>query len=263
MLKSILRDAIPSRLQVPLKYFYNYARGWLEPEMDLLPKLVSAGDRVIDIGGNRGVYAYALAALGTRLAVFEPNPQCLSVLNSWAAGKDTVDVYGFALSSEAGQRDLYIPVDAAGHEHDASATLGFPAIDTARSVAVNVSTLDSFNFQDVKFIKIDVEGHELDVLAGASLTISTSLPVLLIEIEQRHNILPINKIFSYVDQLGYCGYYLDGGSLKGIDSFDAARDQQYPFAGTVPKRYVNNFLFVPAEHARFSAYAARLGLAVR
>ena len=157
--------------------------------MLLLSKLVNAEDRVIDIGGNWGIYAYALSALGSRLAVFEPNPQCFRALNSWASGKKNVDVYAVALSSQHGQGLLHIPVDVTGQEHDASASLESRRDEATRCVEVEITTLDSFGFQDVKFIKIDVEGHELDVLKGATKTIASSMPVMLIEIEQRYLLL--------------------------------------------------------------------------
>ena len=141
--------------------------------MLLLSKLVSAEDRVIDIAGNWGIYAYTLSGLGSRLAVFEPNPQCFRALSSWASGKRNVEIYAVALSSQHGQGLLHIPVDATGQEHDASASLESRRDEVARCVEVEITTLESFGFQDAKFIKIDVEGHELDVLKGATKTIAS------------------------------------------------------------------------------------------
>ena len=241
MLKTTFRNAIPSRLQVPLKFFYSQARGWLEPEMALLSKFVSAEDRVIDIGGNWGIYAYALSGLGSRLAVFEPNPQCFRALNCWASGKKNVDVYAVALSSQHGQGQLHIPVDATGQEHDASASLDSRHEEATRCVEVEITTLDSFGFQDAKFIKIDVEGHELDALKGATKTITSSMPVMLIEIERRHNTIDISEIFAFIFRLGYDGFYLDGKILRSIDFFDVARDQPASSPASKGRRYINNF----------------------
>ena len=258
MLKTILRDAMPAKLQVPLKFFYSQARGWLEPEMALLSKLVKAEDLVIDIGGNRGIYAYALFRLGSRLAVFEPNPDCFRILYDWAARKKNVDVYGVALSSQHGQTQLHIPIDSAGYEHDASASLQFRYAGTSRPVDVEVATLDSFRFQDVKFIKIDVEGHELDVLKGAANTIISSMPVMLIEIEQRHSTNDISEIFGFISLLGYDGFYLDGNILRSIVFFDETKDQPTSGPGGKGRRYINNFLFIPRDPSRFADRASRL-----
>ncbi|MEG8026090.1 FkbM family methyltransferase [Sphingomonas aurantiaca] len=70
--------------------------------MSLLPALVSRGDRVIDVGGNRGTYAYRLHALGARVEVFEPNPVCLRVLRDWASHQAAVNVHAVALSASSG-----------------------------------------------------------------------------------------------------------------------------------------------------------------
>ena len=86
-LKSQIRDLLPMRYQVPAKYWFGWFRGALEEEMKILPLVIRRHDRVIDVGGNRGVYAYRLSRLGARVEVFEPNPICLDVLSSWAAGK--------------------------------------------------------------------------------------------------------------------------------------------------------------------------------
>ena len=229
--------------------------------MDLLSKLVNADDHVIDIGGNWGIYAYALSALGSRLAVFEPNPQCFRALNSWASCKKNVDVYAVALSSQHGQGLLHIPVDATGQEHDASASLESRRDEAARCVEVEITTLDSFGFQDVKFIKIDVEGHELDVLKGATKTIASSMPVMLIEIERRHNTIDIFDIFAFIFRLGYDGFYLDGKILRNINSFDVAHDQPASNPAINGKRYINNFLFIPRDPGRFTELVSRLPFA--
>jgi hypothetical protein len=48
-------------------------------------------------------------------------------------------------------------------------------------IRVETCTLDSFGFTEVDLLKIDVEGHEMAVLAGARETISRCLPWLIIE----------------------------------------------------------------------------------
>jgi hypothetical protein len=55
----------------------------------------------------------------------------------------------------------------------------FPAITT---FAVEIATLDSLDLADVRFIKVDVEGSEREVLDGARATIARDRPVLLLEL---------------------------------------------------------------------------------
>lgn len=243
-LKAVLRDLLPGRAQVPVKYWYDRARGYLEDEMVLLDGLVSSGDRVIDVGGNRGVYAYRLRQLGAVVEVFEPNPTCLAVLEDWAAATPGVALHPVALSSQSGSAKLHIPVDEFGVEHDASASVEHDGFAKTRDQPITLRTLDSYAFRDVTLIKIDVEGHEYSVVEGALETIAESNPALLVEIEQRHLTRPISEIFKAVCQLGYSAYFLADGALNPIDQFDPERDQQAGHFGQSGARYINNFIFL-------------------
>lgn len=256
-LKTLVRDLLPSRLQVPVKYWYSRARDMLEPEMALLDRLVTPGDRVVDVGGNRGVYAYRLARLGAQVEVFEPNPACTSVLQAWAAHHPSVRVHAVALSSHEGTAALHIPVGAGGVEHDSSASLESGSGGSVRDQVVPLRRLDSFRFEQVKLIKIDVEGHEYGVLEGAAQTLSGSKPALLIEIEQRHLSRPIAEVFDKVRSAGYRGYFLERGALVPIERFDVAVHQDLArFARH--EAYVNNFLFLHEERIRVGAYSSLL-----
>ena len=146
--------------------------------MKFLALLVNQGDRVIDIGGNRGVYAYRLWGLKATVEVFEPNPVCFRVLETWAAGKPGVHLHSVALSNQSGSANLHIPIDGSGVEHDASASIEQSGFTKARDQLVSLQTLDSFQFDNVALIKIDVEGHEYSVIEGAVGTIAASRPAL-------------------------------------------------------------------------------------
>jgi FkbM family methyltransferase len=97
-----------------------------------------------------------------------------------------VELVDVALSSQQGDSTLYVPV-INGTELSGWGSLdpeNYPgAVDFARLV-VKLRTLDSFQFRDVGFVKIDAEGHELQILQGASDTISLYRPHLMIEVRQ-------------------------------------------------------------------------------
>jgi FkbM family methyltransferase len=206
---------------------------------------VQPGEHVVDVGGNRGVYAFKLWSLGCRVEVFEPIPACFEILQAWGHDKERMHVHRVALSSSIGEASLLIPVDAAGVEHDASASLehGFM---TSRAEIVATRTLDSFGYEDVSLIKIDVEGHECSVLAGAAGTLCSCAPALLVEIEQRHNTEPIERIFDSLLDQGYRGYFLEPGTgdLRGLCEFCVDRDQSMGQFGVSKGRYINNFIFL-------------------
>jgi len=258
-LKTALRNALPRRWQVPIKYAYGRARGDIEPEMALLPLLASRGERAIDVGGNRGTYAYRLWKLGVRVEIFEPNPHCAAILHSWAAGRDRVSVHEVALSSRSGTAELHVPVDAQGVEHDASASIEHAAPANSHDYRVPLRPLDSFGFHDAVLVKIDVEGHESSVIEGAQATLKASTPALLVEIEQRHNRRPIAEIFGQIEQLGYRGFFLLGGKLVPVSAFDPDTHQSLAAFEGGGRGYHNNFLFLHAKRLDAGRYKVLSG----
>ena len=254
-LKTAIRDALPRRYQVPLKFWYSKMRGDLEEEMVLLPKLLKPSDTVIDIGANRGVYAYTLARFGARVELFEPNPACAEILASWAAQRPNVYLHPVALSDHEGSAQLQIPVDEAGVEHDSSASIEKSDSGQFREHVVPLATLDSYQFPQVALIKIDVEGHELSVVQGAQKTIASYKPALLIEIERRHLNHPFSATFNLLQGEGYRSFFLDAGILRPFDEFDVHRDQRVENLGMHNSRYINNFLFLHETHIDNGIYA--------
>lgn len=261
-LKTAVRKLMPFSLQVPVKYLLNTLSGRIEPELDILKLLIDAGDHVIDVGGNRGIYAYKLHKLGARVEVFEPNCVCADILKAWAAGKPSVNVHQIALSCAAGAAVLYIPLDASGIAHDASATLEIKPAGPVEDKMVALRTLDSYGFADVTFIKIDVEGHESSVILGAAGSIANLKPTLLVEIEQRHIHQPIGEVFGLLLDSGYSGYFLRNHKLQGINLFDVAKDQDFEGSLHAPEKYIYNFIFVHPStvNAKFKKFIENSGM---
>lgn len=248
------------RHQVPLKYGYNFLRGFLEQELGLLRLIVRPGDRVIDVGANRGIYAYKLSQLGARVEAFEPNPTCFAVLSAWARGRRGVTLHQIALSDRSGSATLHIPIDASGVEHDASASIEATGFEDARDQPVAVATLDSFGFDDVVFVKIDVEGHEHSVIEGACCTLESARPALLVEIEQRHNGRPVTEMFDEIRAYGYRGYFMKDGALVRIEEFDQSVHQSGSAGRSRRGQYINNFLFLSEEKIAAGRYALLPGI---
>ena len=181
-LKIGIRKLIPLSMQVPLKYWYSYFRGYSEPEMTLLKRLVNNETMAIDIGGNRGIYSYYISKFCPNIEIFEPNPVCFDILSAWSLHKDGINVHKVALSNVNGSAELLIPIDVDGVEHDSSASIENNNFSKTRSETVPLKSLDSFAFQFVDFIKIDVERHEKNVLEGAVNLLKKNNILLQVEI---------------------------------------------------------------------------------
>ena len=201
---------LPRRWRLPIVAYVDLLQG-AEPECRWLRRIGPCRGIAIDVGANYGIYSYALSKLYLRVVAFEPNPKAAQLLQSWNSPK--VDLVQTALSSRAGSSILYVPLNN-GFEVSGWGSLDRDncpgAVDFAK-LEVHLRTLDSFELSDVGFIKIDVEGHELQVLQGAAETIARCKPNLLVEVRQNETgVHALMKSWGYEacrldDLAGVCG----------------------------------------------------------
>jgi FkbM family methyltransferase len=244
---------LPKYLQLPFDFELRKLKNDLENELLELGNLIPAGNRAIDIGANEGLYTYKLSQICDHVESFEPQPVCADIISAYANRvSKKIIVHNCALSNFHGNSNLHIPV-IHGRLRSSRAT-GLASLSEqeheCEKISVPVRTLDEYHFSDVTFIKIDVEGHERQVLEGAIETIIREKPILLVEIEQRHlNGSLITDIFGYVMSLGYKGSFLLNNAMQDISRF-SYEEHQKPFLSNIMKGaesglYINNFIFTP------------------
>jgi FkbM family methyltransferase len=215
-------------------------RGRLDRELEFLPLLVAARRTALDVGANEGLYTYALARWFDRVEAFEPLPESAAVIEAY--GARNVRVHRVALAARSGNGVLHVPVEGDTVNSQRASLTGRGA---GREVPVPLETIDHYGFENVSFIKIDVEGHELDVLQGAAATLAAQRPVLLVEIEQRHLPFPMRRVFEFLQDRGYHGYFVEGAELRPIRDFAPERHQEPFLEDVMSPRYVNDFFFLP------------------
>jgi FkbM family methyltransferase len=131
---------------------------------------------VVDVGANEGDYTTAVleANRGAKVYALEPHPHTFSRLQHRASTKSGVIVVNAACGKAPGELTLF---DYAGSQGSSHASLYEGAIGTsttneASRYVVKVVDLDTFSMQNkistIDLLKIDTEGHELEVLKGAS-----------------------------------------------------------------------------------------------
>lgn len=212
-----------------------------EPELRLLPELVDPTRAAVDVGANRGVWTHQMAALCPRVYAFEPNPKMFSILD--AARPANAEVRRIALSDRAGVASLKVPRSARGfsNQHASLETNWSGAVEFG-VVEVSTARLDDLDLEPCGFIKIDVEGHEPAVIAGALGLIARDRPVLLIELEERHSDRSIEASIAEVEALGYDAFVFKNGALRPIAAFDPEVDHR---AAVETPGYIFNFIFKP------------------
>jgi FkbM family methyltransferase len=218
----------------------------------LVNQLVRPGDVAIDVGAYRGIWTARLSKLVGRTGhvhAIEPVPANVAVLESVYGRKSNVTIHPVALSDHADHLELYVPVFD-GHRVTALSSLA-PRDVPHDVMEVQVRPLDELfddGSQRVDFIKCDVEGHELEVLRGASRILERSRPALVVEIEQRHRQGSIEETFDYLERFGYEGYCFMRDGLRPIQEFDLHEHQLKHLSSELnpygmPGEYVNNFFF--------------------
>ena len=136
-------------------------------ERRLLRSLDLPADAVVfDVGANVGHWSQGALALfpGARIHAFEPLPGAFAQLSRIAG----ITAHQLALGAEPGTATLHFDPDTTvlSSLHDRA------GMGLAQTVDVEVLPLDAFadahGIDHIDFLKIDVEGHEKDVIAGAS-----------------------------------------------------------------------------------------------
>ena len=140
--------------------------------------LIGKADLVFDVGANVGQRSELFSQLAAKVIAFEPQAECVRHLKSRFRFKQNVVIEHLALSETAGEAVIY---ESSAHTVSSMSpqyieTVGkevFADQTWSREVAIPTATLDQMivRYGRPRFIKIDVEGFELNVLKGLSQTI--------------------------------------------------------------------------------------------
>ena len=227
-----------------------------EVELHLLEFLCRRDQDAIDVGANDGCYVHYLRRHARQVIAFEPMPSLARMLRR--KFRRGVVVESMALSDTAGAVSLRMPVV------DGVVVTGCSTVSSAasatypahRAIEVPMDRLDSVYGGEVGFIKIDVEGHELAVLAGGLETIRRCRPRVLVELLETLAPGCVEQARTYFERLGYRGYFVHEGELKPIELFSLAAMQNPANMPdlTAPLqarqrfgRFIYNFIFLPPQ----------------
>lgn len=245
--------ALAPRLFWRRKYGILQRLGESRADVRLVASLCDPNRVSLDIGADVGEFAIAMLASSRSVIAFEPRPaQARDLAAMFDAVGAAVRVEAVALSDQPGVTTMRVVESDPGRSTiDAANALTDADADGVQSVEVPVKRLDDLHLDDVGLVKIDVEGHELAVLRGATGTLAHSRPVVLVEAEERHHPNAVAAITELLAGLGYAGYFELGDQRRPVEEFDAARHQNPANIGgredgwATHGIYVNNFVFVP------------------
>jgi FkbM family methyltransferase len=225
----------------------------LAGEFDRVDQLVEPDAACVDLGANVGMWSCKLA------------PRCQAVLavepvagEGWLdrALPPNVRLARCAVGRETGEAEIHIPLARSGGEQHGLASLCDLAplgYTDCLARAVPVRTLDDLVAEHlpgrrVGFIKIDVEGWELEALAGGAGVIAEHRPRLWVEIWPP--CMPDHG--RAIEAMGYRGVFWFDGRMHDLSAFEKAVhcapendwDPRDP-SRFRPELHVNNFCFLP------------------
>lgn len=154
---------------------------------------------VCDVGAQVGTFSVrcALSPSVEKVLAFEPEQENLALLqhNASMNAPGRIDIHGYALGDRNGRLPLYRSRTGTGHHTLIRKQDG-------DVVEVDVKRLDDvlsdLGIPRIDWLKIDVEGYELQVLQGARRTLESSLPNLAVEVDSDWNAFE-----AFLRQVGY------------------------------------------------------------
>jgi FkbM family methyltransferase len=135
----------------------------------------------LDVGANIGYWSKMLAEVlhVGKVFAFEPDPATFKILQRNCELNTNVEIIEAALGSQKGTLSLYLDPSDSG-DSTGNYVQGRDKVD------VELLTLDAFiverGINRIDFLKVDIQGGEIDFFKGADLTIKTMRPLILVEI---------------------------------------------------------------------------------
>lgn len=211
---------------------------WYDLEIQLfMTDMIGPGDTVVDIGANHGNFALAASQLlgnAGRVICFEPNTNCLRILDHAIASNQiqNILVHRVGLGERDEELTLSVPVFNSGE-----GTFGRSAYgdNVTYQVRAQVKRGDKMlSDEHPSLIKIDVEGFECNVIAGLAKTINRDRPIILTEVVLTHLAncnASVAKLTALMKDFEYEGFKIglkkeDGRHNWQLTPFDA-RDSEF------------------------------------
>ncbi len=144
----------------------------------------------IDIGALDGDTAKPFVNNFQKIIAFEPNPEVFKLI------PESIEKYNVGLGAQTETRNLVLPDNGKNLAAHGSVVRFKEGVKT---FPVNIKTLDSYNFTNIDFVKIDVEHFELQVCKGAENTFKRCMPTVMFE--NKRNEASACKHF--LESLGY------------------------------------------------------------
>jgi len=190
-----------------------------EPPLEYLRGLIKKDWHCLDLGANLGMYSLALSQLSNFVIAFEPDHKSFEAFKKTIEANRIINIDARRVAvAECGMTGHFIedPVWRSS-SHFVPDKEGFTL----------ASGLDEMSLNHIEFIKIDIEGSELDALNGAHATLRVYKPIVLMEFNSfafvhYRDILPrmaLRHIFKIFPRVRYFDRH-DNHKIKDLTDYE-------------------------------------------
>ena len=189
--------------------------GWYEkPFLSLLGMLIKTTDNdeppsyVVDVGANIGNHSLYFSQISDQVISIEPNPICVNLMKASLGINNLNNIT--IVAKGAGAKISRETLSFAEHHTGGGSFLTPEADASLRNIEINVDTLDNITGSlipgnaNLKLVKIDAEGFEVNVLKGSKAMLSAHSPIIAFE---AHGIVNFTKIRDALVSEGYVSFY--------------------------------------------------------
>lgn len=160
----------------------------------LLNLVLDGHGAFLDVGANIGYYSLYLLPKVSAVYSFEPDPRARRNLELNVAGRPKIQIVAAAVGARKGEA-VFVMDEGPETSH-----LALNGEDKGSQITVDITTIDAFVADrklQVACIKIDAEGFDFEVIAGAEMVLRQQQPVVLTEAA------PDAPLFALMDKSGY------------------------------------------------------------
>lgn len=217
---------------------------------DNFQRFLKGGDWVADVGAHTGVHtAKMIKSVGStgRVIAFEPLPKCYQSLLKSFQRHPNVEIVNAALSNFCESGTAFTEATGTPQESGLKRRgFNFPERARPREIRVDVTTLDRAigNWERLDYLKIDIEGGELDCLEGGAAILARHRPIISFECGYdafAHYGKAIGDFFVYATATDCRIFDLFGREIRNEEEMQSVMGTMWDFY-FVPTSKVENFL---------------------
>jgi FkbM family methyltransferase len=199
-----------------------------------LDPYISSSKISYDVGAATGHITCFLAERSDFVVAFEAVPAVYKQTEIMASKYENIITYNMAVCDEAETfKTFYV-------DDKRLSNSGFQNLVSGPNFQAPTTTLDFIDLGPCGFIKIDVEGTELEVLHGAESIVERDAPNIMVEIYEPFTVKPLEGIFQFLMGKGYkCSYYWHphglvqikdvGDGVHAVENFHKRHDGDFLF----------------------------------